>query len=167
MATAEDRAINAILQRRATGRICEHLKIDGGTAVVIEGNTVKLCDACRRKLCTCERCSAFVPQEGYGGGNCHRDPPRVFSPGPELSDWACESPYVMADQCFRDCWRQDRPWTLDEVLAILRPDDVDDEALGACERCGKYHLGSQRPVGESMAADAAAEAPDGWQEEGP
>jgi len=105
--------------------VCKHWRMNNGVEVVIledeeigvilAGETI--CDACRRKLCTCERCSAAF--EDRGKFYCHATPSLVLAEdGIVLPAWWC-----------RDGWRQARPWTAEEVMGWLAedPDAVDPE----------------------------------------
>jgi hypothetical protein len=105
----------------ATARICSHEKLAHGAEVVIIGiGTVRLCDACRRILCTCGRCSAFVETRGEE---------RVPLDSDDL-DRCCADPtrctYTSAEGWCRDGFRQARPWTLEEARRWL----------GLCKHCG-------------------------------
>ena len=128
--------------------ICDHKKVNAVT-VYIGISLVELCDACRRKLCTCERCSAFDRQEDYPGGSCRREPPKLFAPSSELNDWTNEAPYTPCDAWCRDGWRQARPWTAEEAEGWLG-DDGDGApsaglkctALGCDEAVVETHYGN-------------------------
>ena len=94
----------------------------------------KICDACRRKLCTCERCSAFCKQDGYEGGNCLRESPKPVSywqlrDGTANADPSYETPYLKCDDWCRDGWHQARPWTAEEVEKLLGSDDDELESI--------------------------------------
>jgi len=101
--------------------VCKHWRMNNGVEVVIiddgdeeigiilEGE--KICDAWRRKLCTCERCSAAF--EDRGKFYCHATPSLVLAEdGIVLPAWWC-----------RDGWRQARPWTAEEVKGWLGAED--------------------------------------------
>jgi len=63
-----------------------------------------ICDACRRILCTCERCSAFDEQLG------------ICRVSPSIEGGFVE---VHPKGWCRDGWRQARPWTLEEARGWL------------------------------------------------
>jgi len=85
-----------------TNAVVVLLHEDGGV------DAIKVCDACRRKLCTCERCSAFEEQEKDCGRCCAVPPnPGMFFP------------LVGFGNACRDGWRQARPWTAEEVKGWL------------------------------------------------
>ncbi len=86
-------------------RICNHDKLGHDVEVTISGiGTVKLCDDCRRLLCTCERCSAV-----YTG----QDGKLYCNAGPRMG--ADDETMVAPFGWCRDGWRQARPWTREEV----------------------------------------------------
>lgn len=103
--------------------ICPHEKLAHHIEVVIVGiGTVKLCDACRRKLCTCGRCSAFEAL------TCKASPPRLswFYTDSQFGE---AQPTTGEDDWCRDGFRQARPWTLEEARRWLGLDDTEDDGL--------------------------------------
>lgn len=100
--------------------LCPHEKLAHHIEVVIVGiGTVKLCDACRRLLATCERCSAFEAL------TCKTAPPRrtwFYND----QQWGEAQPTVDESDWCRDGFRQARPWTLEEARRWL----------GLCKHCG-------------------------------
>ena len=107
--------------------ICPHDKLGHDLEVVIVGlGTEKLCDACRRRLCTCERCSAFAGEKETILTHA------VF---------CCAAPVVqerfIGAWC-RDGWRQARPWTREEVDRWLGNEGESTAAQTAAEAPGGW-----------------------------
>lgn len=151
-------------------QICQHDKRASTVFVVIDGHDHELCDDCRRILCTCGRCSAFVETRGEE---------RVPLDSDDL-DRCCADPtrctYTSAERWCRDGFRQAHPWTLEEARRVLGlckhcgaelPEGTEDDDCKACAREGTL-TEEQRaelthppdPFGGLLDPDFKADVPD-------